>query len=50
VLTMLTKTPARIIGVDGYKGQLKEGYDADILLLDRDLNVAESFVRGQRQA
>ena len=49
VITMLTETPARVIGVDHYKGRLKKGYDADINILDRDLKVKSTFVRGLRQ-
>lgn len=49
VITMLTETPARVIGVDHYKGRLEKGYDADINILDRDLKVKSTFVRGLRQ-
>ncbi|HZK34488.1 MAG TPA: N-acetylglucosamine-6-phosphate deacetylase [Bacillota bacterium] len=48
-ITMLTRTPAKVIGVDGYKGQLKKGYDADIVLLDKDLNIKETYIKGLKQ-
>ncbi len=36
---MASETPARIMGVSDRKGTLQRGKDADIVLLDRDLNV-----------
>jgi N-acetylglucosamine-6-phosphate deacetylase len=29
------------------KGKIEAGYDADIILLDKDLNVAKTFVAGK---
>ncbi|GBD21190.1 N-acetylglucosamine-6-phosphate deacetylase [bacterium HR28] len=43
---MLTTTPARAIGVDQRKGRLAPGYDADLVLLDRELRVQATFCRG----
>jgi N-acetylglucosamine-6-phosphate deacetylase len=48
VLTMLTHTPASIIGVDDHKGLIDRGYDADIVLLDRNLSVVETIVQGKK--
>jgi len=48
VIAMLTETPAREIGVDGYKGKLRKGYDADINVLDEDFRVRETFVKGKK--
>ena len=39
VCRMISETPARIMGVYDRKGSLERGKDADILLLDKDLNV-----------
>ena len=39
-------TPARVIGIDGEKGYIKEGYDADILLFDDDINIKKVMVMG----
>ncbi len=36
---MLSLTPARVIGADNKKGSIESGKDADILLIDRDLNI-----------
>ncbi|MGB1288989.1 MAG: amidohydrolase family protein [Aggregatilineales bacterium] len=47
----LTRTvslnPARIAGVASHKGKLASGYDADLVLLDDDLNVKFTIVMGQ---
>jgi N-acetylglucosamine-6-phosphate deacetylase len=36
---MVSETPAHIMGVYDRKGSLSRGKDADILILDNDLNV-----------
>jgi len=43
---MATETPAKLIGVDGTKGRIAEGYDADIIILDRDLEISKVMVKG----
>jgi N-acetylglucosamine-6-phosphate deacetylase len=48
VLPSLTSTPARMLGLDGRKGHIAAGYDADLVLLDSDLKVVSTFVGGQR--
>lgn len=44
---MAAATPARILGVEARKGSLLPGRDADLLVLDRDLAVAQVYVRGR---
>ena len=39
-------TPAELAGIDQEAGSLKEGKQADILLLDRELNVQRVFIGG----
>lgn len=39
---MMTKVPAEIMGLSG-KGLLKEGYDADIVVFDEDINIQKVF-------
>jgi N-acetylglucosamine-6-phosphate deacetylase len=46
-IQMATLTPARIIGVAERKGSLAIGKDADLVILDRDLQVVETIVLGQ---
>ncbi len=42
-----TINPARCLGVDDRKGRLREGYDADIVVLEEDYEVAAVFCRGK---
>lgn len=44
--TMASLTPAKIIGFDKQKGSLSAGKDADILILDKYLNVKNVYVKG----
>ena len=44
---MATLTPARVIGLDRTKGALAPGHDADIVLFDRDVNVAATLIAGE---
>ena len=44
---MASETPARIMGVDDRKGSLQKGKDADILILDKDVNVRCVFSYGK---
>ncbi len=43
---MLTLNPARLLGLERTKGMLAPGADADVVLLDTDLNVAGVMARG----
>ncbi len=45
---MATATPARVAGLDDRKGHLKVGYDADIVLLDKELQVATVYAMGKK--
>ncbi len=44
---MATETPARLMGVDDRKGSLQRGKDADIVALDRKLNVRAVWSMGK---
>ena len=44
---MMTATPARIIGVDGRKGSLEAGKDADIVLFDDNVTVGLTMIGGR---
>lgn len=44
---MASTTPAHVIGIDNQKGYIKEGYDADILLFDDDINIKKVMVMGK---
>lgn len=45
-LRMVSETPARIMGVDDCKGSLQKDKDADIVILDKDLNVRAVWQKG----
>ena len=44
-VTMATKTPARRINVK--KGEIKEGYDADLLILDDKMDIEKIIINGE---
>jgi len=46
-VTMITKTPARIMKIDNKKGSLAKGKDADILIFDEDINIKMTMVKGR---
>ncbi|HEX9062740.1 MAG TPA: amidohydrolase family protein, partial [Clostridia bacterium] len=45
-LTMASIAPADVIGISHRKGRLEKGMDADIVILNRDLNVIMTMVEG----
>lgn len=47
VLKLVTTTPAFLLGKEGVKGCIKEGADADILVLDEDYNINSVFAKGK---
>ena len=46
VLPLLTINPARLVGLDYRKGSIAPGKDADLVALDDELNVTETYVSG----
>jgi N-acetylglucosamine-6-phosphate deacetylase len=44
---MMSLTPARIMGVDGTKGKLAVGMDADLVVFDEDINIDTTIVEGK---
>jgi len=47
-LQPLTTTPAKIYGLEGMKGQIKEGFDADILVIDSsDFHIRDVIAKGE---
>lgn len=43
---MATKTPATLLGLK--KGQIKEGYDADLLIISEDMEIDDVIIAGER--
>ena len=48
VVRSATQTPARIMGFGDCKGEIKTGYDADIVIFDEDVNVSDVIIGGKR--
>ncbi len=46
-LCFLTRNTAQVIGLEGVKGELKEGMDADIIIYHKDLSIRDVFARGK---
>lgn len=46
-LKLLTTTPATLLGKEGVKGCIAVGADADILVLDRELEINSLFAKGK---
>lgn len=46
-LKPLTSTPASILGKEGSKGCICAGADADLLILDKELNICSVFAKGK---
>jgi N-acetylglucosamine-6-phosphate deacetylase len=46
-VTMATLTPATIVGVEDRKGSLQAGMDADIVIIDENVNVQWTMARGE---
>lgn len=44
---MMSLTPARIMGVDGKKGSIAQGKDADIVFFNEDLQVSLTMIEGE---
>ena len=38
--------PAKVLGLENTKGQIKEGFDADLVLLDKNMNVNKTWIKG----
>ncbi|WP_038087215.1 N-acetylglucosamine-6-phosphate deacetylase [Tumebacillus flagellatus] len=46
-VTMASATPASVLGLQGRKGQLAVGQDADFLWLDEDMQVGKVYIGGE---
>jgi len=47
---MASETPAQIMGIYDRKGSLQRGKDADLLILDDDINLLKVFALGKEVA
>ena len=48
VLPVLTEDPAKLIGVYDRKGSIEDGKDADLVVLDDQMQATDVFLRGRR--
>ncbi len=46
-ITMMTQTPATIMGVNDRKGSLEKGKDADVVIFDKNINIQTTIVGGE---
>ena len=44
---MGSANPARVLGIDDHKGQIAEGYDADLVLFEDNFDVRRTWVAGE---
>lgn len=44
---MVSENPAKCIGIEKHKGYIKEGYDADLSVLDKDFQVVAVYKKGK---
>ena len=49
-LAACTSAPARYLRIDDHKGYIRKGYDADIVVLKDDYDIAATYCRGIRYA
>lgn len=47
-VNMATINPAKQLGIDDRKGSLREGKDADFCIVNENMDVLETFVKGQQ--
>ena len=48
VIRMMCENPARLLHLEGRKGRLLSGHDADIVLFDEDVRVHGVYYAGRR--
>ncbi|RZK41785.1 MAG: N-acetylglucosamine-6-phosphate deacetylase [Pedobacter sp.] len=46
-VSMMSKTPAKIMGVESSKGSLTVGKDADVLIFDENINIKVTIIGGE---
>ena len=48
ILPLLTENPATMLGLQNSIGFIGEGKDADVLIMDSEFQIKETFVKGRR--
>ncbi len=44
---MASTTPSRIMGVGDRKGKIAKGFDADIVIFDKNINIEKTIIEGR---
>ena len=47
VIGMMTKNPAKLLGIDDRKGKIAVGYDADLAVFTKDVYTRMTMVNGE---
>ena len=47
-IRMMTENPAKLLRIDGRKGRLLPGKDADVVLFDENVNIQSVYYMGKR--
>lgn len=47
IIPMATSTPAEAMGIADRKGRIAPGFDADVVIMDKDLKIERTFVGGK---
>jgi N-acetylglucosamine-6-phosphate deacetylase len=45
-VSMMTESPARVLGIENKKGSIQAGKDADIIIFDDDINIIHTIIQG----
>ena len=46
-IRMASANPAQVLGLENIKGKIQENFDADFVLLDKNLNVEQTWINGK---
>ena len=49
IIKMVTLNPAKLLGVENKKGKIENNYDADLVLMNKNLEVQKVFIKGERK-
>ena len=44
---MMTANPAKVLGINGSKGMIAKGMDADLVVFDEDINISAVYIGGE---
>lgn len=47
-VNLVSANPAKVLGLERSKGKLDKSYDADLVILDKELNVRQTWIAGKK--